>query len=77
VLHRHRNQILIRSYPMMSMKETGQGMSFVYLDINIIVIDWRNLSFLNEARMAAALTDKQIGNSRLPIVSMVPVVGEL
>ena len=40
------------------------------------VIDWRNLSFLQEAQTAAALTDKQIGRSRVPILSMAPGIGE-
>ena len=62
---------------MISMKETGQGMYvFVYL-LWLIGEILHYLSFLNEARIAAALTDKQIGSSHLPIVSRVPVVGEL
>ena len=64
---------------MISMKETGQGMYvFVYL-LWLIGEILHYLSFLNEARIVAALTDKQIGSSHLPIVSRVPVVtvGEL
>ena len=44
----------------------------------MINIDWRNLSFLREAQMVAALSPKQIELSEhLPILSIVPIVSEL
>ena len=79
MLPHHQTQILIRSHPMMSMKETGRG-NFVLFSI-IIVIDWREIfiffSFLEEIRSAAALSSKQIRRSHLPIVCLVPIVSEL
>ena len=76
MLRRHQAQIPTRSYPMMSMKETGRGIFFV--NLLTIVIDWsENLSFLEEVRLAATLTDKQIRRSHLPIVSLVPIVSKL
>lgn len=50
----------------------------LYLNLLIIVIDWKeNLSFLEEVQSAAALTNKQVKRSYLPIVSLVPIVSEL
>ena len=57
----------------------GDWIRYVYFNtrVLIVVIDWRNVRFLEEAHMAACLTDKQIRNSHLPIVCLVPGVGEL
>ena len=42
-----------------------------------IAIDWKNLSFLRETQMVAALTPKQVELSeRLPILSILPIVSE-
>jgi len=62
---------LDKGFPYASPPSKSNPHPFASHDIN--ERDW--ISFLEEARMAATLTDKQIGNSRLPIVCLVPVVG--
>ena len=43
-----------------------------------LIIDYKNLSFLREAQMVAALSPKQIELSEhLPILSILPIVSEL
>ena len=78
MLPHHQVQIPTRSYPMMSTKETGRGKFLLYTNLLTILIDWReNISFLGELQSTAALTDKQVRRSYLPIVSIVPIVSEL
>lgn len=56
----------------------GDWMRYLFTNNDLIIMIDRGeiLSFLNDARMAATLTDKQIWRSHLPIVSIIPIVSE-
>jgi len=64
---------LDKGFPIASPPSNSVPHPFVSHDVN--EGDW--MSFLNDARMAATLTDKQIWRSHLPIVSIIPIVNSL